>query len=230
MKTVHNKSNTNELIQKAIKKHENKYNYSLVEYSNAKEKIKIICKKHGIFWQIPNDHLTGTSCPKCAREKSSKNGFKPIDTDGLLDRFNKMHDFKYDYSHINYKSQHEKIKIKCQKHVFFWQLPRAHLKAQECPKCALEQKKHKIIEIMEKQRKSSFLLKKVILPSGNEVFLQGNEPIVLKQLLNDYCENEILSGFRGVPHFEYIDKNNKKRKYFPDFLIVPTNKSNDQKV
>lgn len=40
-----------EFILDAVKIHGNKYDYSLVEYTNCKTKVKIICKKHGVFEQ-----------------------------------------------------------------------------------------------------------------------------------------------------------------------------------
>ena len=53
-------------IEKAKEIHGNKYDYRLVSYKNAKTKIKIICPKHGIFEQTPNNHLlSGRGCPKC---------------------------------------------------------------------------------------------------------------------------------------------------------------------
>jgi len=45
--------------------HGDNYDYSQVEYINSRTKIKIICKKHGIFEQTPNNHLRGECCPKC---------------------------------------------------------------------------------------------------------------------------------------------------------------------
>jgi len=45
---------TEEFIERAIKIHGNKYDYSLVEYKNTDSKVKIICKNHGIFKQ--NEH------------------------------------------------------------------------------------------------------------------------------------------------------------------------------
>lgn len=47
--------------------HGNKYDYSKVEYINAKTKVCIICPKHGKFWQIPSKHLSGHGCIKCNR-------------------------------------------------------------------------------------------------------------------------------------------------------------------
>lgn len=64
------KSNTNEFIKKSNKIHNHKYNYSLVDYINAKTKVKIICSIHGEFEQTPNKHLLNRGCPKCVKSKS----------------------------------------------------------------------------------------------------------------------------------------------------------------
>ena len=61
----HNISNKNEFIKKARKVHGDKYDYSKVEYINAHTKVCIICPQHGEFWQTPNAHLRGNSCPYC---------------------------------------------------------------------------------------------------------------------------------------------------------------------
>lgn len=53
------KLTTKEFIEKAQKIHNNKYDYSKVEYVNAHMKICIICPIHGEFWQIPMHHLNG---------------------------------------------------------------------------------------------------------------------------------------------------------------------------
>ncbi len=52
-------------INKCNKVHNNRYNYSLVEYKNIRGKINIICVKHGIFEQIAKNHKDGQGCPKC---------------------------------------------------------------------------------------------------------------------------------------------------------------------
>ena len=54
-----------EFIEKSKKIHGNKYEYSLVNYISSKNKIKIICPKHGIFEQTPNSHLNGHGCQIC---------------------------------------------------------------------------------------------------------------------------------------------------------------------
>lgn len=62
------KSNTKIFIEKSNIKHNNKYNYSKVEYKNNYTKICIICPEHGEFWQKPNDHLRGVGCNVCGQK------------------------------------------------------------------------------------------------------------------------------------------------------------------
>jgi G:T-mismatch repair DNA endonuclease (very short patch repair protein) len=54
-------------LKKAKTKHGiEKYDYSLItNIKNSKTHIPIICKKHGIFSQKPNNHLNGYGCPTC---------------------------------------------------------------------------------------------------------------------------------------------------------------------
>ena len=54
-----------DFIEQANIKHNNKYDYSLVEYVNNKTKIKIICPVHGVFGQRPDNHLTSNGCKLC---------------------------------------------------------------------------------------------------------------------------------------------------------------------
>ena len=54
-----------EFVERSIKIHNNKYDYSKVECKNVRTKVCIICPKHGEFWQTPRGHLRGCGCPKC---------------------------------------------------------------------------------------------------------------------------------------------------------------------
>jgi len=61
--------NTEEFIEKAKEVHGDRYDYSKVNYKNAKEKVIILCKKHGEFLQNSHNHLCGNGCPKCNLSK-----------------------------------------------------------------------------------------------------------------------------------------------------------------
>ena len=64
---------TNEtFIEDAIKKHGDKYDYSLVNYINNSTPIVIICKEHGPFEQTPHAHMAGYGCSRCVSNSSKK--------------------------------------------------------------------------------------------------------------------------------------------------------------
>ena len=55
-------------VTKANIIHNNKYDYSKVEYVNAKTKVCIICPEHGEFWQTPEKHISRKQgCPMCSQ-------------------------------------------------------------------------------------------------------------------------------------------------------------------
>lgn len=68
------KLTTEEFITKAKTIHNDKYDYSLVEYKNAETPVKIICPEHGMFEQRPQDHVHNRSgCPECYNLKRWQN-------------------------------------------------------------------------------------------------------------------------------------------------------------
>lgn len=57
---------TEEFIRLSKQIHKNLYDYSLSEYKDVYTPIKIICKKHGVFYQLPYVHYgVGCGCQKC---------------------------------------------------------------------------------------------------------------------------------------------------------------------
>lgn len=63
---------TKQFILEAKKKHDDKYDYSKVEYINISTKVCIICPEHGEFWQTPSNHLQGQGCKQCSLERRKK--------------------------------------------------------------------------------------------------------------------------------------------------------------
>ena len=133
-KCVNKNVTIEEFIKKAKNIHGNKYDYSLAKYLNSKIKIKIICPKHGEFLQIPNSHLMNRGCPKCKVEKMIIS--RQLTTKIFINKANLIHNYKYDYSLVEYKNNHTKIKIICSEHSIFKQIPNTHLNGGGCPKCA----------------------------------------------------------------------------------------------
>ena len=107
-------------IDRSNEVHNNKYDYSLVDYINNKIRVKIICPIHGIFYQIPYHHYNGCGCPICSKNRKS-------DSYAIINRFNFKHDNRYDYSLLEYVNMHTKVKIICIDHGIFEQTPLYHL-------------------------------------------------------------------------------------------------------
>lgn len=66
--TIHMRYTKETFIEKANKVHNNKYDYSETDFKNVNTKVCIICPKHGLFEQLPYNHLKGQGCRKCGRE------------------------------------------------------------------------------------------------------------------------------------------------------------------
>jgi hypothetical protein len=111
--------------------HNNKYNYSLVEYKNISTKVKIICKEHGEFLQTPCNHLQGCGCMKCGYVENGIN----MRNNNFINDSKKIHDNTYDYSLVDYINNKTKVKIICEKHGIFEQRPNDHLRGEKCPYC-----------------------------------------------------------------------------------------------
>ena len=177
---------TNEFIEKSKIIH-NKYDYSLVNYINNKIKIKIICSEHGVFEQRPDDHLKGFGCHKCSKNYK-------LTTKTFIEKGNKVHINKYDYSLVEYKDSFFKVKIICPEHGIFKQRPNDHLNGSGCPLCN-ESKGEKNIRNILENNNIHFQTQKTFEKCKN----------ILKLRYDFYLpEYNMCIEFDGKQHFEPI--------------------------
>lgn len=138
------KNRTTEFIEKAIKKHGDKYDYSRVEYSGSHKQVTIICLEHREFNQSPTNHLSGNGCPECAA-KYSRGKYRLTTLETFLNQAFEIHQDKYDYSKVEWKNTRTKIIIICPIHGEFTQIPQNHIRLKcGCRKCGREIAKSKI--------------------------------------------------------------------------------------
>lgn len=127
------------LISDFIKVHGDAYDYSNVVYKGTHAKVEIICKKHGPFMQTPKSHKHGQGCPACGLEKCEEKNMR-IRKDAAT-RFaaecGAVHNYKYDYSLVDYFNSSTKVSIICPIHGVFTQLPGNHKAGQGCYNCGL---------------------------------------------------------------------------------------------
>lgn len=119
-----------EKIEEAARIHNNKYDYSLiVENFGTKEKVPIICKKHGRYDQVWSNHThQKQGCPECREYR------KKISLEEIKERIIKLNT-GFEYKWDSFKGYYEKIDIKCPKHGWFKQQVSNHLFGQRCPVC-----------------------------------------------------------------------------------------------
>ena len=97
-----NKTTFNYFLSKAIKVHGDTYDYSLVNYRTTKDKIEIVCKEHGSFWQKPENHLAGQCCPVCGLLKRASK--RASSKDIFVARAKKIHGDKMIYVNRQYSN------------------------------------------------------------------------------------------------------------------------------
>ena len=136
-------SKNNIFIEKARQIHNDKYDYSKVNYVNSRTKVCIICPTHGEFWQTPHNHLKGYGCAECGKEKSH---LSKMTTEDFIVKSKEIHGNKYDYSKACYKTCDTKVCIICPEHGEFWQTPSNHINGSGCPKCANEKRKNALFK------------------------------------------------------------------------------------
>lgn len=125
---------TQEVFLEQVKNiHGDKYDYSLVEYKSSKDKVKILCNKHGVFESTPTNLLSGRGCSSCGRESRIEK--RKFNLDVFLDRAKSVHGNKFDYSKVNYINSQTKVNIICPVHGEFQQIPNDHYRY-GCNSCA----------------------------------------------------------------------------------------------
>ena len=68
--------NTEKVVKQFEEVHGDFYDYSLVDYVRMWELVKIICPKHGQFYQFPVNHKLGKGCSACANVKRDHKKYK----------------------------------------------------------------------------------------------------------------------------------------------------------
>ncbi len=122
--------------------HGDKYKY--LKYTTAIEYVEIECKIHGLFKQLPKQHLVGKGCPKCVVD-SRKHSI-----DEFISKSVAVHGHKYDYSKSIYRSNKEKLIIICPIHGEFEQTPNNHWTGQNCQLCVIEQSRNTTSEFIDR--------------------------------------------------------------------------------
>jgi len=129
-----------EVIEGFRSTHGDRYGYSMVVYVKGGDKVEIICRDHGSFWQSPETHTQGIGCPVCGVLKAS--GTRMFTTEEFIIKAQQCQvDYNIDYTNFIYrgwKIEHEFI---CKLHGSFYKTPENHIKGAGCPACGVMSRK-----------------------------------------------------------------------------------------
>jgi hypothetical protein len=179
---------TEEYIKKARLIHGNKYNYDKVVYTVAKSKIIINCpiEGHGDFEKEASAHISTQprGCPECGKLTNKKGAI-------FIDRANKIHQNKYDYSLVKYIKSNENVIIICTYHGDFLQTPNNHLGDHGCPKCKTDKyEPMDYLNTFEEKHGDYYDYDKTI-------FKTQRENIIIKCPVHGFFEQKLSSHLQG---------------------------------
>lgn len=120
-------------VRRSQQRHKNKYDYSKVVYVTSKDKVTIVCPKHGPFQQPPADHMNGCGCMLCRNERISARC--RMTQEEFVKRATKKHNGKYTYKKTKYVKFGLHVIVTCLQHGDFSVDPHNHLQGNGCRKC-----------------------------------------------------------------------------------------------
>jgi protein-arginine kinase activator protein McsA len=208
------KKTQKEFIEECNKVHNNKYDYSLVEYKNNKTKVKIICPidNHGMFEQSASHHLhRKQGCPKCKLITITEKATIP--TEEFFERCNKIHNNKYDYSLTKFVKLNANVEIICPDHGSFIQRANHHIRGAGCPLCTMSRGEKSIKHFLERNN-----IKYEIEYKFDDLVGMRKRKLKFDFYLKDY---NLCIEFQGRQHYEPIS-------HFGGDLGLKTNKERDQ--
>lgn len=128
--------------------HGDRYDYSQTIYRGKRQKVTIICRKHGPFEQWPDGHLSGQGCPTCKIEEAAIRNAKG--TEKFVEEARKVHGNKYDYSQVVYVNNKTNVTVICPDHGPFEVAPQDHLQGMNgCPRCSTSKGEKRILVWLE---------------------------------------------------------------------------------
>lgn len=165
--------------------------WEILEYKDTSD-ITLACKKCGWIRKTNANNIKKFGCKRCAALEATKN--QRLTTEIFIQRAQKVHGNKYDYSKVNYINYHTPVEIICPTHGSFWQRPGKHLLGHNCPLC-FESRGEEIIRL---------LLSKYNIPFEKEKQYFVYKTIFVDYYIN-YNQKEYIIEMNGKQHYEPIE-------------------------
>ncbi len=184
---------TRKLINKAIQKHGDKFDYSMVpKNATGEDIVNLSCATHGLVKYSLRQHInTKSGCPECAPTRKQT-------LNEIIARATKQWDSLYTYPTVqpNYKNTDFKLEVICKKHGSFYKKVYNHIgQKQGCPRCT---------RYIGEATIDKYLVDNNI---NFEVQKRFKDCINKKPLPFDFYipDKNLLIEYDGTPHFKPID-------------------------
>ena len=191
------KKTTEEYIKECIAVWGDAYDYSETEYVKARADVTVICPKHGKFSVNASAHVhEKRGCRKCHFEKL--HSLYCSNTEEFIQKAEKVHNYRYDLSEVNYVNNKTPVKIKCKKcGRTFTQTPQGHLSGRGCPFCNESKLEKKVMDLLDS--------------NGIEYIYQWHLPWLKRFSLDFYLPKHNLGiECQGIQHFDEINHFDRK--------------------
>ena len=133
------RNNSQESVIERIRAiHGDNLDTSKLVYVKMKEKVIVICEKHGEQITTPNSLIYAKSgCPKCGDDRTQQAKIRSLES--VLEQSKKVHNNFYTYDKVkDYTKTDEEYIITCPTHGDFKQNMAYHLSGRGCTKCGKE--------------------------------------------------------------------------------------------
>lgn len=183
-----NKKDTSYFIERSIKIHGNKYDYSKVNYIN--NTTPVLIGYLGIFYEVtPQNHYKGSKIEKIRRKWTH---------DTFVEFSSNLHKNRYTYEKMTFEALGKKYIITCKKHGDFFQKGNEHVAGHGCPKCGKESASLKI------KTKSKEIIERIFKKWGNYYKYHNlDENIEMKTILVIECPKHGIYRKRVSDHLQY---------------------------
>jgi protein-arginine kinase activator protein McsA/very-short-patch-repair endonuclease len=174
------------VVKELTKIHQDRYDYSKIQYKNMTSKVEIICPEHGSFFQTPNQHRK-RGCPKCFYSSRRNNIYD------LIKKFKRKNPNYIYPENQKYQNTYSKIEIICPEHGSFHQRTINHLYLnQGCPRC--------------NSSKGENYIRNYLLENSFSVLEQYSFRELPNLRFDFYLEDYNLAiEYDGIQHFEAIE-------------------------
>lgn len=148
------------------------YSYELVpDTFSCFDKIPIVCKQHGVFYQKASSHIHGQGCRSCYNESILL--LRGSGTSEFVNKSKKIYGDKFSYHNTNCKTVNDQVTVTCSLHGDVVVTPKSHFRIKfGCPKCSDEltkkYKREEIIKLSNEVHGNRYDYSKFIFTNVNE--------------------------------------------------------------